>query len=451
MHTKHLRSISISSPIEQTYPNTSLPLKPLQKARRPSVINSMSSFKDTIRGRIDNKLQEVYDKGHRRIHSNGSRRARSPVAQGLVISEPRLNTSDPNVRTHRPKPLGSGAIEVRTPADALALYYQRGPLNEAASSSTPENIFKVSSRLERVERNNDSCDTLSSPSLRTLPASTPTSPVLQPRKSRKEWEQSRRSTENNYRPHDLTPLAQIEEPLEENPQRSRRNSPLSEMDHLVTLDDQTALEDIGAESDEASTFSRAPIVERASPRQSSSGSSTTTSGSAVDEGECFASAPRLPYDLASALPQPSFEPVLMSNLSANLHQIDQSKLIVVLETETTSFRSSYKTLTARPSYLAAFLAELIQSTVCESPVISQTSCNEERDVDSESTYSQELEEDVGGFNSIFQNHLAATGVLSDRVKRKADATGVIRVFLDRKSEPYVFFSLFIKQSSWLTI
>lgn len=52
----------------------------------------------------------------------------------------------------------------------------------------------------------------------------------------------------------------------------------------------------------------------------------------------------------------------MSHLPANMYKIDPTKLIVIIETSTGTLKSTFKTLTARPSFLATYPKGLVAST-----------------------------------------------------------------------------------------
>lgn len=154
---------------------------------------------------------------------------------------------------------------------------------------------------------------------------------------------------------------------------------------------------------------------------------------------------QLTPDLLEAAPQAPFAPVLMSNLPANMQKVDASRTIVILETSTSTVKTTLKTLTSRNSFLATYLVELIgsTSTSSRSPTISDRA-ESLAEGDGESVYSQRSEfhdsdvDEEDGFNSLFQEHLAVSGIMKpQRPKRRADGTASIHVFLDRPSTPYV--------------
>jgi hypothetical protein len=116
-------------------------------------------------------------------------------------------------------------------------------------------------------------------------------------------------------------------------------------------------------------------------------------------------------------PRPPFDPILLSSVPASA--IHSSKIIVTLETSTESYRSTLSTLTSRQSLLSEYFTSLFDSA----------SSAHQRDTEVSSVYSQssDLQDNLDPFNSIFHNHLAASGLLSQ--------PSYIHIFLDRPSAP----------------
>ncbi|KAI9574470.1 hypothetical protein HD554DRAFT_2011261 [Boletus coccyginus] len=121
-----------------------------------------------------------------------------------------------------------------------------------------------------------------------------------------------------------------------------------------------------------------------------------------------------PVDTDVIPPQPPFEPILLSPIPDGA--IDPSKLIVTLETCTTTFRTSLRSLVSRPSHLSRYITSLLSPVSETASIYSNTS-------DASSVPRS------NGFNSVFRDHLASSGFLSQ------PSTG-IHVFLDRPSAPY---------------
>ena len=113
-------------------------------------------------------------------------------------------------------------------------------------------------------------------------------------------------------------------------------------------------------------------------------------------------------------PNPSsplpFDCILLS--PAPPSAIDFSKLLVTLETCTATHRTTFGTLTSRPSRLASYLKSLFSDGDEEL---------EDPEADSLSSHAEN-----GSFNSIFHNHLASSGLLSPSAFN-------IHIFLDRAS------------------
>jgi hypothetical protein len=123
----------------------------------------------------------------------------------------------------------------------------------------------------------------------------------------------------------------------------------------------------------------------------------------------FPAVPPFPPQLATPTSLPQFECILLSPVPSNA--IDFSKVLVTVETCTSTHRTTFSTLTSRPSHLANYLNTLFS------------------DVDDElehETMSLGSPAENGSFNSIFHNHLTSSGVLSQ-------STYHVHVFLDRPS------------------
>jgi hypothetical protein len=118
--------------------------------------------------------------------------------------------------------------------------------------------------------------------------------------------------------------------------------------------------------------------------------------------------------LLSNLPNPSsplpFDCILLS--PAPPSAIDFSKLLVTVETCTATHRTTFGTLTSRPSRLSSYLKSLFSDVDEEL---------EDREADSLSSQAEN-----GSFNSIFHNHLASSGLLSPSAFN-------VHIFLDRAS------------------
>ena len=112
--------------------------------------------------------------------------------------------------------------------------------------------------------------------------------------------------------------------------------------------------------------------------------------------------------LPSPCSPPPFDCILLS--PAPPSALDFSKLLVTLETCTATHRTTFGTLTSRPSRLATYLKSLFSDI------------DEELDPEAPSLSSPEN----ASFHSIFHNHLASSGLLSPSAFN-------IHIFLDRAS------------------
>lgn len=124
------------------------------------------------------------------------------------------------------------------------------------------------------------------------------------------------------------------------------------------------------------------------------------------------SIPAPPADADPIPPQPPFEAVLLSSIPEGA--IDPSKLIVTLETCTTTYRTSLRSLVSRPSHLSRYIMSLL-SPVSETASIYSNASD------------ASLSQHSNWFNSLFRDHLASSGCLPQ--------SSSIHVFLDRPSAP----------------
>lgn len=122
----------------------------------------------------------------------------------------------------------------------------------------------------------------------------------------------------------------------------------------------------------------------------------------------FPTVPPLSAHLLSPSPPP-FDCILLSPVPPSA--IDFSKLLITLETCTATHRTTFGTLTSRPSHLATYLKSLFSDV------------DQELDPDAPSLSSAA---ENGSFHSIFHNHLASSGFLSPSAFN-------VHIFLDRAS------------------
>ena len=138
--------------------------------------------------------------------------------------------------------------------------------------------------------------------------------------------------------------------------------------------------------------------------------------------------PTRPLHVTPAPPQPPFTPILLSPIPDVL--FDLSSLIVTLDTSTCSLRTTFTTLTSRPSHLAHYLQVLARSAhEREQKKFRDTLVEEDEDFADEDGH--DLSSPSTPFASLFAAHLTSAGLLPQ-------SGGMIHLFLDRPSAPYVF-------------
>lgn len=161
----------------------------------------------------------------------------------------------------------------------------------------------------------------------------------------------------------------------------------------------------------------APSARSSSPPLAVASASTTLRPSLKDESphisDLSSLTSYLPANITSPVELPPFDPILVG--PAPTGATDPFKIIVSLETSTTTHRTTLTTLASRPSHLATYLTSLLSKA--DSDSISVNSHASEIPSTPDST-----------FNSIFQQHLASSGLLNQTSSR-------IHVFLDRPSAP----------------
>ncbi|KAG9218936.1 hypothetical protein CCMSSC00406_0000950 [Pleurotus cornucopiae] len=107
-------------------------------------------------------------------------------------------------------------------------------------------------------------------------------------------------------------------------------------------------------------------------------------------------------------PPPAFRAILLSEIPSSA--IDLSKIIITLETSTSSYRTTVDTLCSRTSHLASYLTSLLHP--------------QEKENDAASIYSNQSDD-----MSTYQHHLTGLGLLSQ-------SSFSMHLFLDRPSAPY---------------
>jgi hypothetical protein len=118
-----------------------------------------------------------------------------------------------------------------------------------------------------------------------------------------------------------------------------------------------------------------------------------------------------------ALPLPPFDPILLSTVPSL--PIDPKKTIITLETSTESFKTTMATLISyERCHFTGYFSKIL------------TEARKKQHSEASSVYSQSsgIEENLDSINSIFVNHISASGLLSP-------TPASLHVFLDRPSAP----------------
>ena len=165
-----------------------------------------------------------------------------------------------------------------------------------------------------------------------------------------------------------------------------------------------------------------PVVDPAAPTTSDAPPTPAASTAAIQRPSLksrssghsvyLSSVPRSLVNITAAPVIPPFEPILVDALPTGA--IDPSKIIVALETGTSTHRTTWTTLTSRISRLSTYLTSLLPQS--------------EEDTTSPYSPTSAVSSSDSTFNSIFHQHLASSGLLPQ-------ASSSIHVFLDRPSAP----------------
>lgn len=163
-----------------------------------------------------------------------------------------------------------------------------------------------------------------------------------------------------------------------------------------------------------------PRVPSPAPSSSSSPRPSLKSRSSTAVEDPPPDVPPLPLHIPLSAPVPPFSPILVST-PLGQDTGDSSKVIVTLETCTTTFKSTLATLCSRPSFLADYLTSLLK----------------QRTSNTSSVYSSESA-DV----QAYRDHLASQGFL-----QSASCSTSLHLFLDRPSVPYTHILAFLRTPS----
>ncbi|KAK7695865.1 hypothetical protein QCA50_000503 [Cerrena zonata] len=333
---------SISSPIPS---DRFVPLSPPRtKSPPPAAATSPPRSRSALGGSMARGWLS------RNSSSASSNSAPYTPSKPIRISEPKLSSAFESFNMQRGGTLGSGAIVVRTPQEALA--------------GTNVSMYETEHTVQTASRSEDRYEPPMSPPLPPIP-------------------------DFGDNEEEEAEVREVEQAI---PSRSSTPSRPTRAPPPVPLEDNAR--------------TSPPLV----ARRSSLKASATNS-------EYFPPVPALPANIPPSPPQPPFESILLSPMPTGA--VDPTKVLVTLETCTTTYRTTLQTLISRPSYLSTYLKSLLVS--------------QDRDDDDE----RSMRDDDSAFNSIFHHHLTSSGLLPQ-------TSGGVHIFLDRPSAPYAHILAYLR-------
>jgi len=347
-------------------PTTTKPFPSPTDSKDKFMRGHRSTFSNTVNSLLQRGISQTKDTKHGHQHTMSADKISGPVF---------MRSDEP--LSQRSGPLGSGATVVRTP-------------NEALKDSGVRLEHSREEGLPRIQQNDHEEDEerLASPS--RSPA-VPSSPPLPPL------------------PAFDSPEDYLEEE-DEDEEEGDRNSQLSEQ--------------IPASAPISMNMSSLARAATSTPPLRPSLKVRSMPITADD----FPPVPPLPIRVQSVPPtplQPNFNAIVTASASG---YIDSSNLIIALETSTQTYRTTYSTLTSRPSLLSEYIVALCSQSAIRA-----------QDPDTSSFYS--TEEPSEDYIDAYRHHLASQGLLSPTksMKLSPSTPSQISLFLDRPSSPYVFF------------
>ncbi|KAJ7368361.1 hypothetical protein DFH08DRAFT_947282 [Mycena albidolilacea] len=205
--------------------------------------------------------------------------------------------------------------------------------------------------------------------------------------------------------------------IEYSPPTSNRSSSSEDEDEIPSPPDSPPLPSVPADEKSAFHFDPAPRQSytlsarptRAVPQTPTLVLRPSLKTKRTESPDASFVVPALPSNVSPTPVPPAFTPILLSDAPSST--ADRSKIIVSLETCTATFKTTFDTLSSRPSQLSSYLASL--------------SGRRRSDSVASSVYSTESAD-----LSTYRQHLAAQGLLPQ-------SSASLHIFLDRPSEPYV--------------
>lgn len=284
---------------------------------------------------------------------------RHPAPKPVRISEPKFDNSLEIFNIKRGTPLGSGAIVVRTPQEALC----------------GSQVSQLFGSLEEEDERRRKVDSVDENEPRTLPPPTGSPP--------------------------LPPL-----PVEEDPPLPNSSDPASNSALSLPLQQLPP-----------------PCPSRPPPPVPNAATSRLPSLKRSSETvDVIPPVPSIPENIPPFPPPHPFEAILLSSVPDGA--VDPAKIIVTLETCTTTYRTALRTLTSRPSHLSNYIVSLLSHT------------SETASVYSHASEASAVHHD-NAFSAAFHDHLISAGCLSQ-------SSSNLHIFLDRPSAPYAHILAYLR-------
>ncbi|KAF7355366.1 hypothetical protein MSAN_01453200 [Mycena sanguinolenta] len=211
---------------------------------------------------------------------------------------------------------------------------------------------------------------------------------------------------------------QIAQEIEYSPPASTRSSSSEEEDEIPSPPDSPPLPPIPSEEKSAFQFDdppRQPFTFPPRPDRAVLKTPTLVLRPSLktrrtDSVDALSTVPALPAHISATPVPPAFNPILLSEAPPST--ADLSKVIISLETCTATFKTTFDTLSSRPSRLSSYIASLFGRRRSDSLASSVYS-----------TESADL--------STYRQHLVSQGLLPQ-------ASPLVHIFLDRPSDPYPY-------------
>ncbi|KAJ7498864.1 hypothetical protein FB451DRAFT_1117609 [Mycena latifolia] len=209
------------------------------------------------------------------------------------------------------------------------------------------------------------------------------------------------------------------------PPSSNASSSSEEEDEIPSPPDSPPLPPVPSDTEEKSTFhfdpapqpfSIPPRPNRAVPTAPSLALRPSLKARRTESVSASSVVPALPANVSPTPVPPPFNPILVSDAPSST--ADRSRIIVSLETCTSTYKTTLDTLSSRPSFLSSYIASLFGRRRSDSVASSVYS-----------TASDDM--------STYRRHLTSQGLLPQ-------SSSSVHIFLDRPSDPYVHILAYLR-------